>query len=231
MDAGRTDSSLADARVEEAGGGGDAGIEFVQGNDTSPNDVMTQTTQVQLKAAQNAGDLNVVAVGWYDGAAIDSVTDSANNVYVLAVGPTTTTGGTGTSAQAMYYAAGIAAAAAGTNVVTVRWNRLTDSPDVRVVEYRGLDRQNPFDVSSTMAGKSVRATSAPVTTHFAPALLVAAGTSQDSFYEPGMGFTKDVLSNGDCLVQRRNVFAIGTYSADAPLEMSDSWVMQLVAFH
>ncbi len=53
-------------------------------------------------AAQGAGDLNVVAIGWNDStSAINSVTDSRGNTYQLAVGPTTQSGN---ATQVIYYA-------------------------------------------------------------------------------------------------------------------------------
>ena len=48
---------------------------------------------VTFPAAQTAGDLNVVVVGWSDNTStVQSVKDSAGNTYTLAVGPTVGTG-------------------------------------------------------------------------------------------------------------------------------------------
>ena len=54
------------------------------------------------------------------------------NTYTRAVGPTTTTGLT----QSIYYAKNIAA---GSNTVTVKFNQAAAYPDVRMLEYSGLD--------------------------------------------------------------------------------------------
>jgi hypothetical protein len=51
--------------------------------------VMPSFATVPFPAAQTAGDLNVVVVGWYDTTtSVTSVTDTAGNQYVLALGPT-----------------------------------------------------------------------------------------------------------------------------------------------
>ncbi len=83
-------------------------------------------------AAQTAGDLNVVVVGWNDNTAtVQSVKDSAGNTYSLAIGPTTGTG----MQQSIYYAANIAG---GSNTVTVTFSQAAAYPDVRILEYRGV---------------------------------------------------------------------------------------------
>ena len=78
-----------------------AAISFVQVNSADPQTPQSTVT-VTYAAAQVAGDLNVVVVGWNDSTAtISSVADSAGNTYSLAVGPTVQTG---TATQAIYYA-------------------------------------------------------------------------------------------------------------------------------
>ncbi|MDE3181572.1 MAG: hypothetical protein KGM47_18155, partial [Acidobacteriota bacterium] len=63
-------------------------IAYMQGNYSVPQTAQTTVT-VPFAAAQAAGDLNVVVVGWNDSTAtVSSVTDTSGNVYVLAVGPT-----------------------------------------------------------------------------------------------------------------------------------------------
>src|SRR5580704_9257898 len=70
---------------------------FIQGNYAVPQTPQTSIT-VPYTAAQSAGDLNVVVVGWSDSAArISSLKDSHGNIYRLAVGPMVT----GTLSQAI----------------------------------------------------------------------------------------------------------------------------------
>ncbi|HEY0341841.1 MAG TPA: hypothetical protein VGC34_13620, partial [Steroidobacteraceae bacterium] len=81
---------------------------YIQGNSATPQSPQ-QKVAVPFGGAQQAGDLNVVIVGWNDTtAAITTVTDQAGNVYKLAIGPTTSNG---QISQSVYYCAGIAAAA------------------------------------------------------------------------------------------------------------------------
>jgi hypothetical protein len=93
--------------VTSTGGGGTPA--YVQGNFTTPLTPQTTVT-VPYNAAQTAGDLNVVIVGWNDTTAqVSSVTDSKGNVYSLAVGPTQLSAAAGGPlTQSIYYAKNIA---------------------------------------------------------------------------------------------------------------------------
>ena len=63
-------------------------IKFIQGNYQAPQSSSTSVA-VTYTAAQSAGDLNVVVVGWNDASTtVSSVTDTSGNTYTLAVGPT-----------------------------------------------------------------------------------------------------------------------------------------------
>src|SRR5262245_22904930 len=62
---------------------------FVQSSYAVPQGTTTSPVAVTFPAAQTAGNLNVVVVGWNDASAqVSSVVDSQNNSYQLAVGPT-----------------------------------------------------------------------------------------------------------------------------------------------
>src|SRR5215467_13096942 len=64
-------------------------IAFVQVNSATPQSDTVASVTVSFSAAQTAGNLNVVVVGWNDTtASVLSVTDSSNNGYVRAAGPT-----------------------------------------------------------------------------------------------------------------------------------------------
>jgi hypothetical protein len=90
------------------------------------------TVAVTYTVAQTAGDLNVVVIGWGDStSAVNSVTDSKNNTYLVAAGPTSSSGN---GTQVIYYAQNIATAAAGANTITVTFNTAVAYPDVRVLE-------------------------------------------------------------------------------------------------
>jgi hypothetical protein len=94
---------------------------------------------VPYSSAQTAGDLNIVVVGWNDSATrIGSLKDSKGNIYQLAVGPTVT----GALSQSIYYAKNIAAASAAANAVTVTFSGLASYPDIRILEYSGIDTES-----------------------------------------------------------------------------------------
>src|SRR5258706_13405953 len=85
---------------------------FVQSSYKCPP-TPTQTIKVTFPAAQTAGNLNVVVVGWNDtSASVVSVVDANNNPYSLAL----TTQLTVSLSQSIYYAKNIAGS---TNAVTV----------------------------------------------------------------------------------------------------------------
>src|ERR1700716_1067712 len=88
---------------------------FVQVNFAVPQSTAVSSVTATFTGAQTAGNLNVVVVGWNDTtAAVTSLTDTAGNVYVRAVGPTVGS----VLSQSIYYAKNIVAAAAGANRVT-----------------------------------------------------------------------------------------------------------------
>src|ERR1700761_267202 len=89
-------------------------ISFAQVNSATPQ-TTSETVSVSYLAAQTLGDLNVVVVGWNDTTAtVQSVKDSAGNVYTLAIGPTSGTA----LRQSIYYAANIAGVSSNTVKVT-----------------------------------------------------------------------------------------------------------------
>jgi hypothetical protein len=72
---------------------------FVQGNSATPQSTSGAplvSVTAPFTAAQTAGDLNVVSIGWGDSTTtVTTVTDTAGNTYALAVGPTSMSGGDG----------------------------------------------------------------------------------------------------------------------------------------
>ncbi len=203
-------------------------ISLIQVNSADPQTSLS-TIAVPYTAAQRVGDLNVVVVGWNDSAATGStVTDTMGNVYLLAVGPTVQ-GGTAT--QSIYYAKNIVAAGAGANSVTVGFNGSAAFPDIRILEYSGLDASNPLDVTAAAVGNSTASNSGAVTTTNANDLLIGANVVQSGTIGAGAGFTKRIITNPDGdIAEDQVVSAIGSYSATAPVSPSGQWIMQMVAF-
>ena len=202
-----------------------SGISFVQGG-TGPSTVQRSNSSVAVSfpSAQTAGDLNVVAVGWGDTtSSVSSVTDSRGNAYTRAVGPTTTTG----LSQSIYYAKNIAA---GSNTVTVTFNQAAAYPDVRILEYSGLDTSAPLDVTAAAVGSGTSANSGSATTTSANELIFGAGSTTGTAYTGGgSGFTARIINNFGNLAEDKTVASTGSNSATAP-NSSGNWVMQMATF-
>jgi hypothetical protein len=203
-------------------------ISYVQGNYADPQS-SPATVNVTYTTAQSAGNLNVVVVGWNDSTAtVSTLTDTAGNVYKLAVGPTAISG---VESQSIYYASNIAAAAAGANVVTVTFSGAAAFPDIRILEYGGADPVNPVDVTAASSGSSSSSSSGSVTTTNASDLLFGANLVQTITSGPGSGFTSRLLTVPDSdIAEDQFVTAVGNYSATAPVSPSNAWIMQMVAF-
>ena len=202
-------------------------ISFVQVNSATPQSAST-TVPVTYAGAQTAGDLNVVAVGWNDATQlVNSVTDSKGNVYTLAVGPTMNAAGL---SQSIYYAKNIAAAAAGTNTVTVTFNGAAAFPDIRILEYSGADLTAPLDVTAVGTGNSATSSTVAVTTTNANDLLFAANMTFTGATGPGAGFTSRIITVPDHdLAEDRLVAATGSYTATSPISPASQWLIQMVA--
>ena len=200
---------------------------FVQVNAATPQ-TNQSTVSVTYTSAQVAGDTNILAIGWNNATSnITSVTDSAGNIYQLAV---PTARGNGLS-QAIYYASNIKAAAAGTNTVTVTFNASTPFVDIRALEYSGLDPVNPFDVGTSASGTGTSANSGTVTTTAANALIFGAGITTGGFSAAGTNFTSRIITTPDAdIAEDRFVTTTGSYNATASLGGSAAWVMQVAAF-
>ena len=196
-------------------------ISFVQVAAATPQSP-SGTVQVTYPGAQTAGDLNIVVVGWNDTTAtVQSVQDSARNMYSLAIGPTN-----GTSLrQSIYYAKNIIG---GANTVTVTFSQPATFADVRVLEYRGVFT---LDVTAGASGSGTSCNSGSAQTTAANELIFGANTVSTDTKAPGTGFTSRILTYIDSdMAEDRIVNTTGTYSATATLGTSGNWVMQMVTF-
>ena len=181
--AGNTGPYSTTASATTPSGGSSGSIAFVQVNDAVPAN--GASVGVPYGAAQTSGNLNVVIVGWNDTVAtVSSVTDSKGNTYVRAVGPTVLAAGL---TQSIYYAKNIAGAAAGANTVTVQFSTSATYPDIRILEYSGLDVNNPLDSFSAAIGTAVTMDSGAAVTTNANDLLVGANIVLTSTPRQGAG--------------------------------------------
>jgi hypothetical protein len=201
-------------------------IGFVQVASATPQSP-TATVKASYPQAQAAGDLNLVAVGWNDtSATVQSVTDSLGNNYALAAGPVKGTALT----QSIYYAKNIVA---GSNTVTVTFAKAAVFPDVRILEYKGLNTTAPLDVTagaSGTSGNNAVVSSGAAATTSGNELIFGAGMTNGAFGKAGMSFKAEVITaNGD-IAEDKVVSATGSYSATASLGAygSQHWIMQMV---
>lgn len=202
-----------------------AAVTFVQVNATTPQ-TNQSTVATGYTSPQNAGDTNIVAIGWNDSTSnVISVSDSAGNIYKVAV---PTARGTALS-QTIYYATSINGAPAGANTVTVTFDAPVASADIRILEYSGLGQGNSFDVGASSSGGSGWADSGPVTTSSPNELIIGAGMTYGSFSGPGPGFTSEIITSPDAdISEDETTTAVASLHALAPV--SDLWVMQVAAF-
>src|SRR5579872_927871 len=157
-------------------------ISLVQVGGSAPSSASSLSGM--FRSPQVAGDLNIVVIGWSDATStVTSVSDSKGNTYRLAANYASSSLG---MTQLIYYASNIAAAAAGTNVVTVTLSANTSYPDLRIVEYSGV---STLDKVSSAGGTSTTADSGPVTTSVASELLFGSNFTFGSTNGPGSGFT------------------------------------------
>ncbi|MFZ0296095.1 MAG: IPT/TIG domain-containing protein, partial [Candidatus Sulfotelmatobacter sp.] len=182
----------------------------------------TATVNATYPGTQTAGDLNVVAVGWNDTTStVQSVKDSAGNSYSLAIGPTSGTA----LRQSIYYAPNIVG---GSNTVTVTFSQAAVYPDVRILEYRGV---NAVDVTAGASGSSTAANSGSATTTSANELIFGANMVETENAAVGSGFTARIITSPDGdLAEDKVVTTTGSNSATATLTSSGPWVMQMVTF-
>jgi hypothetical protein len=200
------------------------GISFVQVNSAQPVSPAA-TASVLYPLAQTAGNLNVVIIGWTDATAhVQTVTDSAGNTYTLAFAPTV---GTGLS-QGIYYAKNIVAAAS--NTVTVTFDIAATSPDIRVLEYSGIDTAAPLDTGGGAAGTGTDLNSGAITTSKAGDLVIGAGLGADVLTAAGRIFTTVVITPHGTNVEHLIGPAAGNINATATQALNANWVMQAVAF-
>jgi hypothetical protein len=182
------------------------------------------TVSVPYPQPQTAGNANLLAIGWNDSVStITNVTDSASNIYQIAV---PTFRGNGMS-QAIYYCPNIKP---GTNTVTVKFNQPAVFVDLRITEYSGLSQTNTFDTGTSATGSGTTANSGLITISTTNELLFGAGMTATTFGAAGTGFTQRVITSPDGdIVEDQIANSAGSFNATASLS-SGAWLLQLAAF-
>ncbi len=214
-------STLTVSSWKEASTNGPSTPTFVQVVSATPQ--TSPTSVAATYAAETAGNTNVVIIGWKNATTtISSVVDSAGNTYQIAA---QLTRGTNVS-QAIYYAKNITG---GTPTVTVTFSAASATPDLRIMEYGGLDATSPFDSSVSAVGNTAASSSGTVNTNYPTDLIVGAGTAQTAFSAAGSGYTQRILTPTDNnIAEDKVVSSAGAYTATATA--SGNWVMQAAAF-
>jgi hypothetical protein len=204
-------------------------INYIQRSDAATGSSAQTVPASPMANPQGKGNLNVVIIGWTNGAVVSSVTDTENNTYqpALPVIPGTSLN------QVIYYAKNIvgdnASCSPNCNTVTVNFSGGASSPDVRVLEYSGLDPNNPLDQVAGNAGSGPTADTGVCSNTSASELIVAGATVSSEVTAAGSGFTTvDYTFNGNNAEQQITT-AISSCEATAVL-VSGNWVIQSVSF-
>ena len=112
--------------------------------------------------------------------------------------------------------------------MTVTFSQAATFPDVRILEYRGV---NELDVTAGTSGSNTTANSGAATTTVANELVFGADIVATTTGAAGSGFTSRVITSPDGdIAEDRVVTTAGSNSATATLTSCGPWVMQLVAF-
>jgi hypothetical protein len=190
----------------------------------------TNTISVAYPNGQSAGNLNIVVIGWGDSTShVATVTDSAGNIYKVAIGPTRSMGN---ASQSIYYAANVSTATS--NIVTVTFDATVPSSDIRIAEYAGIDPANPLDVAAGAAdGTSGTPVSVSITTSNANDLIVvgnlvdASGVNTSSSSPPDYTARVDTVSSN--ILKDRIVSSVGSYQV-VGASADGGGVVQVAAF-
>jgi GH35 family endo-1,4-beta-xylanase len=196
-----------------------APVAFVQQAYANPQTNSSSVT-VSFSSAENAGDANVVMVGWNDAvSSVSSVTDSAGNTYSCIVPVVNYVAGS--ISQAGYFAPNIQG---GADSVTVKFSTAVPYADIRIAEYSGVAQAGAYSSAEGLG----TAVASPAITPSTPKLLISAVITNMGVTQGGNGYTVRVITPDGDLFQDRIVSAAGSYSDGATLNVSAYWLSQLV---
>jgi hypothetical protein len=185
------------------------------------------TVIAKFTSAQNAGDLNVVVVGWFMAGTVVSVTDTSGNLYTLAGGVTYSA--TNENEQ-IYYKCGIAGAAAAVNNVTATFATNGQDPAIRILEYSGIQTSGCFDSVGGGTSSTGTAMDGSVTTSHAHDLIVGATFQLNAATAADATFRNRGNDSFGNLAEDKEVQTTGTYHATATENTSGAWVLEVAAF-
>jgi hypothetical protein len=125
----------------------------------------------------------------------------------------------------MYYAPKIAASAS--NTVTVAFNAIVPSPEVRIMEYRGIDPASPVDAIQTNNTGTAWISTSNANDLIIAGSLIATGTVPSA---PAAAYTQRLASSSGDMVQDRIVSTADTYDVQATSSPGAGQIIQAAAF-
>jgi hypothetical protein len=194
-------------------------IKFVQSNF---NSLTSANPTVAFTSNNTAGNLIILALDWNNqSVVVNSITDTNNNTYEKATGPTD---GFTSWRDSIYYAETIAG---GANTVTIHFSSAVTS-ELYVHEYSGADRTAPLDVTASSTGHTypAPASSGSKMTNYPGELVFGYCHSGQCFAGPGFTTRR---SDNQNLTEDLIATTTGSYSASADTS-NDSWIMSMATF-
>jgi chitodextrinase len=178
-------------------------------------------------AAVTTGNLIVVRV-FYNSTSqtVSRITDTNNNGYTKAVGPTTGTGTLSVWRQELWFAKNVIGGS-GVNVTATFDGTFNGEKAITAHEYAGLDPIAPFDVTAVQTGSGVNASSGTATTTSPIEMIFGAALMGGCGY-PGSGFTGR-SSLGCNVSQDQNVATAGSFAAVVS-NAAQSTIVQMATF-
>ncbi len=205
-------------------------VNFIQGAGSGASSGTHGSWNASFPNPQTAGDTTIVIVGWSNSGDVSSVSDDGGNTYTRAL--STSTNVAGNISQTIYYAKNIKSS----TTITANFTSAVGAPDVRVLEYSGLDQSNPLDTSLAAAaaafGNGTVADSGPVSTTFSNNLVVAGAMVGQTVVSAGNNFVLATVTNdGNASEHQLNSAPVGGVHAVANVKPASAWLIQAVTFH
>lgn len=214
----------------------DGGVGFVQGGYSNIPicDGANAAMVINFPADELAGDLDVAAVSWRD-TIPNSITSTTNLFVAKTFLQSSTVNTSGYGQTAITYEPNMPG---GPTTFTWGWNWCPTSPEVRIVEYKGVSQSstgNPatdFDGAPLLqASSGTTADSGFETTSNQNDVLIGVGMAGNSLSitAPGVNYTSRVITPGGNIHEDRIVTSTGSYDATASMSASGKWVMGMLA--
>jgi hypothetical protein len=204
------------------------GISLVQANAVEGSGV--GSVSVPFPIANTASNLIIAFVRLSTTSQTVTMTDSAGNAYVEAVGQVQNND---SSQSHLFYAKNILGAP---NTVKATFSSSNNHPWVAVFEYKGLNTSNPLDQTAHAQGNGTTPSSGATPTTTSTTELVFSGLQLPSSYQgtetPGSGYTLVESDTGSSPASTESmvVATTGSYGATYTLSTSAKWSAVVATF-